>query len=323
MLGFRRLGVVDAGPATSNLRDEPPAVVNLLVHARGVKRSAFVATLLELAARDVTEVVEIEPGRYALRLSRDGAPLPTAIERMAVATLRSRRIRRSGISLRRAFPWYRFRPFVRAVVNEAVDRGLLVEQRFLYADWPSVLALVLVVAALLLAGSGPGTAIAAGLGLSLLVQAPGLWASRRRHGVLTANGAEAAAHWKGVADYLRADRAFTNAPPTSVAIWGPYLAYAVALDATDFDLSIAPSTTPTETGCRLRPARRLTPGLTADSLSPALSVGGQGASWHGRRDSRRARRAPPIAGSTTPRSRSRRFRSRRSTSTVASGPRTC
>ena len=156
MLGFRRLGVVDAGPATSNLRDEPPAVVNLLVHARGVKRSAFVATLLELAARDVTEVVEIEPGRYALRLSRDGAPLPTAIERMAVATLRSRRIRRSGISLRRAFPWYRFRPFFRAVVNEAVDRGLLVEQRFLYADWPSVLALVLVVAATAARGIRPG-----------------------------------------------------------------------------------------------------------------------------------------------------------------------
>ena len=242
VLGFRRLGVVDAGPATSNLRDEPPAVVNLLVHARGVDRSAFVATLLELAARDVTEVVELDPGRYALRLSRDGAPLPTAIERMAVATLRSRRIHRSGISLRRAFPWYRFRPFVRAIVNEAVDRGLLVEQRFLYADWASVLALVLVVAALLLAGSGPGSAIAGGLGLSLLVQAPGLWASRRRHGVLTAQGAEAAAHWKGVGDYLRADREFTNAPPTSVAIWGPYLAYAVALDATDFDLTIAPST---------------------------------------------------------------------------------
>ena len=206
VLGFRRLGVVDAGPATSNLRDEPPAVVNLLVHARGVKRSAFVATLLELAARDVTEVVEIEPGRYALRLSRDGAPLPTAIERMAVATLRSRRIRRSGISLRRAFPWYRFRPFVRAVVNEAVDRGLLVEQRFLYADWPSVLALVLVVAALLLADpareprSPRGSACRCGAGARSL-------ASRRRHGVLTANGAEAAAHWKGVADYLRADGA--------------------------------------------------------------------------------------------------------------------
>jgi Predicted membrane protein (DUF2207) C-terminal domain len=240
-LGFRRLGVVDAGPATSNLRDEPPAVVNLLVHTRGVNRGAFLATLLELAARDVTEVFELEPGRYALRLSRDGSPLPTAIERMAVATLRSRRILRSGISPRRAFPWYRFGPFVRAVVNNAVDRGLLVEQRFLFADWASVLALVLVVAALLLAGSGPGTAIAAGLGLSLFVQAPGLWASRRRHGILTATGTEAAVHWKGVGDYLRADREFTNAPPTSVAIWGPYLAYAVALDTTEFDLAIAPS----------------------------------------------------------------------------------
>ena len=97
-------------------------------------------------------------------------------------------------------------------------------------------------AALLLAGSGPGPAIAGGLALSLLVQAPGLWASRRRHGVLTAKGAEAAAHWKGVRGYLRADTEFTNAPPTSVAIWGPYLAYAAALEATDFDLSIAPPT---------------------------------------------------------------------------------
>jgi uncharacterized membrane protein len=106
-----------------------------------------------------------------------------------------------------------------------------------------VLALLLAVAAFFVVGLGPGFAALAGVGVLVLVQLPGWLVSRGRHGELTDSGTVAAEHWLGVREYLRADGGFTDAPPTSVAIWGPYLAYAVALDATGFKLRIAASPT--------------------------------------------------------------------------------
>src|SRR5690242_17046134 len=64
--GLRRVGVVAAGFESSALRDESPALANLLIHSTGVTRAAIVATLIDLAGHGVTEVVEVPPGRYAL-----------------------------------------------------------------------------------------------------------------------------------------------------------------------------------------------------------------------------------------------------------------
>src|SRR5512143_2092229 len=48
---------IPAGPATPELRDEPPAVVNLLTHRLRAPMAAS-ATLLDLAARRAVEITE-------------------------------------------------------------------------------------------------------------------------------------------------------------------------------------------------------------------------------------------------------------------------
>jgi len=53
--------VHDAGPETMELRDEPPALVNLLVNELHITGDAVAATILDLAARHHVEIVELSP----------------------------------------------------------------------------------------------------------------------------------------------------------------------------------------------------------------------------------------------------------------------
>src|SRR5262249_24686122 len=48
-------------PATSELRDEPPAVVNLITHQWNVTASAAAATLLDLANRGYVDIMQVSP----------------------------------------------------------------------------------------------------------------------------------------------------------------------------------------------------------------------------------------------------------------------
>jgi hypothetical protein len=61
----------DAGPETSELRDEPPAIVNLLVNRWKVTQSAISATLIDLAARRVLGIDLVAGDEYVVRI-RDG-----------------------------------------------------------------------------------------------------------------------------------------------------------------------------------------------------------------------------------------------------------
>jgi len=67
---------VRSGPPTIDLRDEPPAVVNLLVNQLVDAPQAASATLLDLAARRILEIHQVadEPSQTLVRLAM--APLP-------------------------------------------------------------------------------------------------------------------------------------------------------------------------------------------------------------------------------------------------------
>ena len=58
------------GPTTSELRDDPPAIVNMLTHDWVVTGSAPAATLLDLARRGVIEIVQISPEQDVIQLRR-------------------------------------------------------------------------------------------------------------------------------------------------------------------------------------------------------------------------------------------------------------
>src|SRR6478609_5543499 len=79
-LGYRRLAPrlrrVRGGPPTTELRDEPPAVVNLLVNQLADAPQAASATLLDLAARRILEIHQIadEPSHTLVRVA--GVALP-------------------------------------------------------------------------------------------------------------------------------------------------------------------------------------------------------------------------------------------------------
>src|SRR5689334_1988208 len=59
-------------PATSELRDEPPAVVNLITHQWKVTASAAAATLLDLADRGYVDIVQVSPEQDIVELRRTG-----------------------------------------------------------------------------------------------------------------------------------------------------------------------------------------------------------------------------------------------------------
>ena len=108
--------------------------------------------------------------------------------------------------------------------------------------WSSKREVLVGIAALIPAGLASGASrcsrpsrdskndpVGAFLGLSLIV-----WFvlmsgfARLRAERDTAAGLEAAGRWLGLAENLRADGTFPDLPPTAVAIWDRYLAYAVA-----------------------------------------------------------------------------------------------
>src|SRR4051812_46537389 len=119
------------GPMTTELRDEPPAVVNLLTHGWTVTASAAAATVLDLARRGVVEIVQISPERDVVELRRPRGQTAELLpyERQVLDPLRRRAV--DGIVPAAALTtgpttasdawWRRFR---RAIEKDARQRGL-------------------------------------------------------------------------------------------------------------------------------------------------------------------------------------------------------
>jgi hypothetical protein len=234
-----------AAPATPDLGEEPPAVVNLLANRWRLNEDAAEATLLDLAARRLielrqpandpmhttvhvrdTEAPELQPyeGRVLWRIT--GLAVNGVIPVTAL-TFRDERAAKSWNKRLR-----------REVVAEARARGLS-RRRFsggMVAGLVGIAALS--AAGLFLASlhaelraedSDVGGAFMVGLFGFLALS---LAASSQRGERDTVAGRAAAARWLGVRDWLRGHEEFADLPPAAVTVWDRYLPYGAALGVT-------------------------------------------------------------------------------------------
>jgi hypothetical protein len=226
---------VDAAPATMELGEESPAVVDLLTNDWRVTPDAVPATLLDLAARGFVDLDQHGEGRTVCRVRRSAGGSLVLYERMVLEHVA--RLAVDGVVPAQALTtgpqdasarWWR--SFKDAVVDDARARGLTRERW----SWPverllRLAALVPAGLAVLLAnavvGLNLGTVVAGGM---LWVALTGL-VKRFRDQRDTPAGVEAAAGWLGVRAYLGGNEVFASLPPAAVAIWDRYLAYGAAL----------------------------------------------------------------------------------------------
>ena len=241
-----------AAPATNELRDEPPAVVNLLANRWKPTRVAMAATLLDLAARKVFDIQQLDSDHFVIHIERvpDESTL-TAYEREVLDFIRSRATGGSApveaLALGEeadAEAWWK--RFAAAVANDAKRLGLA-RNRWAPSDWAGLgglLAVTLGALALALAaahvGGGKSSSSTSSNNFNpldwLVVAFVGwaavmAWLRSLRALRDTPAGRDACAHWLGVRAYLRNTHAFDELPPAAVVIWGRYLSYGAALGA--------------------------------------------------------------------------------------------
>jgi hypothetical protein len=234
------------GPVTSQLRDEPPAVVNLLTHGWQVTASSAAATVLDLAVRKYVEIVQISPEQDVVQLRRTGRDAKDLqpYERQVLDHLRRKAV--DGVVPAAALTtgptaasdawWRRFR---RSVEKDARYRGL---SRPRFPAWAAVtfgVGLVVLLGWLLLALSSARDAapddgprlwsVIVGVGLVGLctVVAKRFDRDRQRD---TDAGQVAAAHWLGVRRGYTEGR-YDELTPAAVILYEGHLAYAAAMDA--------------------------------------------------------------------------------------------
>jgi hypothetical protein len=226
--------------------DEPPAVVNLLASGWKVHGEAMSSTLVDLAARRVVSFEYETDGRLLVRLGQTNADL-TPYEQKILGLVR--RAATSGVvpvdaltlgtdSQARSFQ----KGFTKAVVADARDRGL--SRSRWSAVMTTLVGIVALAPALLAAGalvalpdahhasssSSSDDPIGAFIGVALIA-----WGAlmtlfhKLRAERDTTKGLDVAGRWLGLRENLLADGTFPSLPPTAVAIWDRYLAYAVAL----------------------------------------------------------------------------------------------
>jgi len=235
------------GPMTTELRDDPPAVVNLVTHDWRVTASAAAATVLDLARRGVVEIVQVSPERDVIELRRPRREVTDLLpyERQVLDHLRRRAV--DGVVPAAALTtgpttasdawWNRFR---RAVEKDARQRGLS-QRRYPAAVFAGhAVAVAVLVVWLLLAFAASDNAapdaspklwailLAVGTVGVVVVAAARADRSRQRD---TDSGLAAASHWLGVRrGYTEVGR-YDELPPAAVVLYERHLAYAAAMDA--------------------------------------------------------------------------------------------
>ena len=242
-----------AGPETSDLGPEPPAVANFLVNRFEVTRLAVGATLVDLAARRVTLIEEIVADHFVVRLRRQhgddtDADAVTDYERQVLDLVRERATGGSAPiealeigSAAASLKWWK--RFAKSVERDARARGLA-RNRWSRADWAIFaggIALVLGLFALAfgIAHLGEGATSSRRSGpqgrwdwfyFAAFAELLALAVIKSLRGVRdTPSGRAASGRWLGVRRFLHHDGGFADLPPAAVAIWQRYLSYGIAL----------------------------------------------------------------------------------------------
>lgn len=241
-----------ADPATNDLRDEPPAVVNLLANRWKPTRIAMAATLLDLAARKILDIQQLDRDHFVVHIERVPADESTLApyERQMLDFIRARATGGSApveaLTLGEegdAEAWWK--RFAGSISNDAKRLGLA-RNRWSPSDWAGLgglLAVTLGALGLALAAAHVGGGKSASNSSDdwnplnwLLVAFVGwgavmAWLRSLRALRDTPAGQKACAHWLGVREYLRNTHAFDELPPAAVVIWERYLSYGAALGA--------------------------------------------------------------------------------------------
>jgi hypothetical protein len=238
---------VSAALPTPDLREEPPAVVNLVANGWRLNADAAEATLLDLAARRLVELRQpgTNPYHTTIHVTRDDPGDLNPYERRLFDRIRGLAIDGtvplSALTFRdrrRAANWTR--RLHHEVVEDARARGLT-RRRSDGGVFPALVAAAAVTSTglclstfyYLLAGpvEDPAVDLALGVGAVAFVllgsAAVGLRGERD-----TPAGRAAAAHWLGVGQWLRNHEQFGELPPAAVMVWDRYLSYGAALGVT-------------------------------------------------------------------------------------------
>ena len=243
----RRVPDVDAGGATQELPPESPALAGLLCDDFELGAEAVPATVVDLAARRVLTLEEVQPGRTICRVRRTDTAGLTAYEERVLGAIAAKAV--DGVVPADALTtgpedasrgWRR--GYEKDVIAESQARGLT------YDRWPAGMVglvgfgVLAVFGLIFLAGavggetSGDNAApaiVAGGVAVVALVTLLGITARWQRSPAQlpTSEGTAAAARCLGFQRHLHENEQFDDAPAASVAIWGRHLAYAAALGA--------------------------------------------------------------------------------------------
>jgi len=243
---WRRPPRIKSGPASQDLPPVTPAVAGLLCDDFELSAELPPATLIDLAARRVVRLDEVQPGKTVCRLRKAASDEPlTDYERRVLDEVSRKAVR--GVVPADALTtgpedasrgWHR--AYGKEVVAEAQRRGLTRNR------WPGALVSVIGVGPFAIGGllylstavggdtSGDHAveAVVAGAvaiaGILLLLLAAGRL-TRSIAQLPTSAGEEMTARCLGLRAYLRADEQLAELPPTAVQLWGRQFAYAGAM----------------------------------------------------------------------------------------------
>jgi hypothetical protein len=234
-----------AAPATPDLGEEPPAVVNLLANRWRPNEDAAEATLLDLAARRLIELRQPanDPMHTTVHVRGTSTPQLLPYEERVLSRVRGLAVNGvipvTALTFRnesQAKSWNR--QLHREVVQDARARGLS-RRRFSGAVVAGLTTMAAVAAAGIAVASlraelrtedgeaGSGVAVGIFCFLILAVVA-GIPRGERD----TVAGRAAAARWLGVRRWLRGHEEFADLPPAAVTVWDRYLPYGAALGVT-------------------------------------------------------------------------------------------
>jgi hypothetical protein len=230
---------VRAQPETGDLGPESPAVAGMLCHGGRVGDEVAAATLLDLAARHVVDLEEVDPQLSLCRIRQPGGAGLAPYERRILSYLDA--LAAGGVvpaqalaeGVTRPAAWWR--KLRGEVVADARARGLsrprwtpfLVTVLGLPAALPAAGLLIWLVS---VTGASPTLGSRGIVGGTIVAAVGGVALVRRLNtDRLTAAGAAAADHWLGVRAHLAADQAIAGEPSAAVTTYGRSLAYAAAL----------------------------------------------------------------------------------------------
>ncbi|MEX2627499.1 MAG: hypothetical protein WD225_11500 [Ilumatobacteraceae bacterium] len=239
---------VRSAGATMDLRNETPAIVDLLTGGFEVEDDAMPATVVDLAARGWFTIEDIGNDRIVLRLrQREPDDELTSYEERVMRHIRKHAtdgivpapvltLGPEGVSER----W--FKGFRREVTAHGRSLGLCHRRwdlKHIVLAWVAV-AVAGAPAGIVASGAdrtsdptGWGTVGNLLVGVAFVIALGLAWyaqkVTRADAQIDTPEGLEAAAHWEGVRKFFGDNGRFEDKPAPSVAIWDRNLAYATAL----------------------------------------------------------------------------------------------